>query len=87
MPRRQIGTDLYSALYESELRFIPRGAQTNTFIYEFIKQRYRNLCDDSYLCPHGGGGPEWQHIVREILEQLKKKNMIIHLRHGVWEFI
>ena len=50
MAIRQIESNLYSSLILCELNFIPRGIHTTSQVYEYVKQNYRNFCDDDYLC-------------------------------------
>jgi hypothetical protein len=51
-----------------------------TEIYEKTKQAFPTLCDDNYLCSQncskGGNHPEWKHVVRKVIEVLKKKENI-----------
>lgn len=46
-------------------------------IYEVVKLRYPELCDDAYLCStnckSGHNHPEWRHRVRAALDFLKSK--------------
>jgi hypothetical protein len=49
-------------------------------IYIAVKTRFRDLCDDDYLCPHfkrrsGTLQPEWKHIVRSVLAAFKRNGI------------
>jgi predicted HNH restriction endonuclease len=70
-------TELYSILMESRFEFMGQGEASLPTIYTTIKSRYPELCDDSYLCAvncqSGHNQPEWRHVVRTALTDLKKR--------------
>src|SRR4051812_46234826 len=76
MGRRDL-TELYSILMDSRFEFLGRGEVPLATIYATIKSRYPELCDDSYLCSvncqSGHNQPEWRHVVRTALTDLKKR--------------
>jgi hypothetical protein len=61
--------ELYQRLMNDRFRFLGRGEHDLHDIYGAVKNRYRDLCDDSYLCrdncSSGHDQPEWQHTVRK----------------------
>ena len=65
---RQIESDLYQALIDSEFSFVERGIKYIDEIYRGVKDQYQTLCDDSYYCSDnrrsGNDQPEWNHAVR-----------------------
>jgi hypothetical protein len=74
---RQDLTELYSILMDSRFEFMGLGEVLLATIYTTIKNRYPELCDDSYLCSvncqSGHNQPEWRHVVRTALTDLKKR--------------
>lgn len=84
--------ELYQCLIRAELSFVPRGRHHITYIYDCVRSKYPNLCDDSYLCSEncesGVDQPEWKHIVRGALDASKDK--LWHIKkesqRGFWVF-
>lgn len=74
---RQDLTELYGILMDSRFEFVGQGEFPIATIYSTIKNRYPELCDDSYLCSvncqSGHNQPEWRHVVRTALTDLKKR--------------
>jgi hypothetical protein len=74
---RQDLTELYGILMDSRFEFMGRGEVPLDTIYVTIKNRYPELCDDAYLCSvncqSGHNQPEWRHVVRTALTDLKKR--------------
>jgi hypothetical protein len=66
---------LYQELIGSRFAFIPHGEQDLWDVYSAVRGRFASLCDDSYLCrqncSQGHNQPEWQHVVRKVLDALK----------------
>jgi hypothetical protein len=88
---RPIEKQLSKALRDSDLFFVERGEWKTHEIYDFVKRRYPTLCDDEYHCIDNCSGgskqPEWNHLVRRVLNSLKSENgSIRHFRQGYWEF-
>lgn len=75
MARENLKT-LYHDLRESRFDFVPRGEHNIRDVYTFVKDRFPELCDDSYLCSEncksGYNSPEWKHKVRTALWDLKR---------------
>ena len=87
--------ELYQNLIRTELSFVPRGRHYITCIYDCVRSKYPNLCDDSYLCSEncesGKDQPEWKHIARGALDALKDlKEKSRHIKkdpqRGFWVF-
>ena len=84
--------ELYQNLIRTELSFVARGRHHITGIYDCVRSKYPNLCDDSYLCSEnckaGADQPEWKHIVRGALDALKDKSQQIKKepQRGFWIF-
>ena len=72
---RPIESQLYRELVESCFSFVERGTKEVNLIYESVHQRFPELCDDEYLCPHrqnnGFHDYEWKHTVRNGLQRCK----------------
>ena len=89
---RQIESDLYKKLVESEFVFVPKGETTILDIYKHVKKKFNKLCDDTYLCKdnckNGNNRPEWQHIVRSAIHRLQNVTDVIeHSKvRGTWIF-
>lgn len=66
---------LYQELLDSKFRFMSRGEQHLHDVYQAVKERFPDLCDDTYLCrdncSRGHDQPEWKHTVRKALDRLK----------------
>ena len=91
MARRPIESQLYQELRECEFSFLGTDPVHILKIYEEVKSRYPNLCDDEYLCcnccKHGNNQPEWMHVVRGCIAALKTKNIAVQgENHGEWIF-
>jgi hypothetical protein len=71
-------TALYEILMTSRFEFMGQCEVQLITIYATIKERYSELCDDSYLCSvncgSGHNQPEWRHVVRKALTDLKRAN-------------
>jgi hypothetical protein len=84
--------DLYRALIERQFDFMPRGAHRLQDVYAFVSERHPELCDDSYLCSasckHGYNSPEWQHVVRAVLKNVRDRGGPVARgsSHGWWVF-
>ena len=85
--------ELYQNLIRTELSFVPRGRHHITCIYDCVRSKYPNLCDDSYLCSKncklGANQPEWKHIVRRALYALKEKSRHVKKepQKSFWVFV
>jgi hypothetical protein len=70
-------TELYQHLMDTQFEFMGSGTFGLAEIYRTVKERYPELCDDTYLCSmnckSGHNQPEWMHLVRTALHELKKK--------------
>lgn len=83
---------LYRILVDARFEFIPRGEFHLREIYAIVKDRYPELCDDTYLCStnckSGYNSPEWKHVVRTGLNEMKKRNEPIStgVARGMWRF-
>ena len=84
---------LYHALIESRLSFIPKGKHHIRVVYNYVRSRYPDLCDDGYLCSENCAStvrqPEWKHIARGALDALKEKTGKIrkYSQKGFWIFV
>lgn len=91
MTRRQIELQLYKELRESEFEFLGNQPIHIHQIYEEVKYRYSELCDDEYLCSfcckNGNDQPEWMHVVRGCIQALKSKHIAERTGNiGEWIF-
>lgn len=91
MSRRPIELQLYQKLRESEFAFLGIQPIHIHKIYEDVKNRYPELCDDEYLCSvcckNGNDQPEWMHVVRGCIHALKLKNIAVRTGiGGEWVF-
>ncbi len=83
---------LYKKLVESEFSFIPKGQHSLQDVYTFVKVKFPDLCDDSFLCAQncrgGSNAPEWQHVVRKSLHELMRiqSHAVNHVQRGIWLF-
>jgi hypothetical protein len=82
---------LYRILMESHLEFLPRPEIHLREIYKEVRDRYPELCDDGYLCStcckDGTNNPEWHHVVRAVLNNMKKVGLAASGNsRGVWLF-
>ena len=84
--------DLYRILVDARFEFIPRGEVHLREVYAIVKDRYPVLCDDSYLCStnckSGYNSPEWKHMVRTGLNEMKKRGEPVTTgsARGMWRF-
>ena len=60
--------ELYQHLMDEEFRFMGVGEHRLNDVYNAVKHRYPELCDDTY---HESGEPGWKHIVRTSLDALE----------------
>jgi predicted HNH restriction endonuclease len=71
-------TELYRVLLESRFRFLGDGVFHLDEIYTTVKKLRPGLCDDSYLCSSncrgGNDRPEWCHVIRTALTDVKKRH-------------
>jgi hypothetical protein len=85
--------ELYQELVNTEFAFVQRGEQPLVMVYEIVKARHPELCDDSFLCwencASGNNSPEWQHAVRRALNELKRRGSteVVNGQRGYWIFI
>jgi predicted HNH restriction endonuclease len=84
---------LYRALMHTRFAFVPRGEHSLRAVYSAVQSQYPRLCDDTFLCStncrSGHNRPEWQHVVRKALQDLKKRmsNAVVRAQRGSWHFI
>lgn len=84
--------ELYRVLMDLRFDFVPAGEVHIRDIYEIVKERSADLCDDSYLCSEnckgGNNSPEWKHTVRAALDQMKKHGQLVSngSTRGMWLF-
>ncbi len=65
------------------------GSQRLKDIYRDIQTRYGSLCDDSVECVCGGiprGQPEWKHLVRLALWDLKQAGIVVR-QNEKWTYV
>lgn len=71
---------LYQSLIVSQFRFVGSGEITIDLIYEHVRNAFPAFCDDSYLCSENCGGvhhqPEWKHVIRKALTDLKRRGFV-----------
>ncbi len=69
--------ELYRNLNETELYFIPAGDYLLKDIYDQVKLKFPELCNDAYLCSQhclsGNKAPEWEHRVRSYMSSKKDR--------------
>lgn len=69
--------ELYRILMDGCLDFVPRGEHHLRGVYTFVSERHPDLCDDRYLCSasckSGYSSPEWQHVVRAVLKNVRAR--------------
>ncbi len=89
---RQQERQLYKELMSSKFSFIKRGVRSINDVYNAVKAQYPSLCDDSYYCSEncrsGNNQPEWNHTIRNALQQNKSINGPVSYtgRKRYWEF-
>ncbi len=86
--------ELYLILMDTRFDFIPRGEISLQGIYEIVKLRYPELCDDDYLCSMNctnrsmrpyGKSPEWNHTIRAVLKKLREHGTVTAgSTRGMW---
>jgi len=70
---------LYKIFYNEIPKILINGPKTHREIAERIKRSFPETCDDSIPCPHvkdKSCHPEWDHIVRNAEQGLKRKDII-----------
>ena len=87
--RAQEDGTLYKQLLASNLSFIPTGEHHIATIYSAIQEQFKELCDDSLLChdncARGDNQPEWKHVARNVMQELKVRGKIKKgLSRGYW---
>lgn len=87
MPR-PIEKELSRLLRESQMDFLGNDEIHIIRIYELVKNQYPDFCDDDYLCSdncsNGGNQPEWQHVVRGVLNNFKRNGIVQSGLRGYW---
>lgn len=84
--------ELYRILADTRFDFMPRGESHLRRVYGLVRDRHPNLCDDTYLCStcckDGTDSPEWKHVVRGALNNLRKGRGPVSkgASHGYWIF-
>jgi restriction endonuclease Mrr len=81
--------ELYRQLMNTKLNYMRPGEYQLVEIYEAVKSRFSDLCDDKIICAkvcsHGSLQPEWQHRVRNALNNLKSEGVVSKGNgHGCW---
>jgi hypothetical protein len=83
---------LQRSLRQTDLSCVPEGIHDIKMIYQFVKDEYPRLCDDTVLCSDtckcGAESPEWKHRVRTVISAMKGKGNIDKdgLDKGYWRF-
>lgn len=67
---------LYRELVRTEMSCVPKGEHHITKIYDFVKEGYPELCDDSIECKWQPPQAAWKHKVRNVITRLKKTGRI-----------
>ena len=71
-----------SQIFFAEIpKILASGPKTHREIADDLQQEYPECCDDSIRCPHykyNAEIPEWDHIVRNAEQRLKKEKIIKH---------
>lgn len=83
--------ELYRTLMDQQFGFMPRGEHHLRHVYAAVNQRHPELCDDNYLCSasckNGTNSPEWQHVVRAVLNGIRGGGLVAKGHsHGYWMF-
>jgi hypothetical protein len=50
MGRRELEKNFNRELSETEFSFVPSGEHNSQEIYGFVKDEFRELCDDEFKC-------------------------------------
>ena len=85
--------ELYRELRDTDFAFVPRGEHHLHEIYDQVKDRYRRLCDDRFLCAdncsRGHQQPEWRHATRKAIWSKKSDTGAIRAGkgRGYWRFL
>jgi hypothetical protein len=83
-------TTLQRELTQTNMSCVPDGDHTIEVIYNLVKGKYPEHCDNSVLCSdtcsHGANGQEWKHRVRSALATLKGKGRVhkTGLPRNIW---
>lgn len=81
-------TQLYRLLMGSRFGFLGQGAFLLSEIYAVVKERYPKLCDDTYPCSVNCQSdhtqPEWRHVVRKALTDLKRRGSHLSYSQRHW---
>lgn len=79
MARRPLEAKLSKELKDSEYAFLGNNPMHINEIYNLVKNQFPDLCDDEYLCSthctKGTNQPEWQHVVRGVINSMKVKGL------------
>ncbi len=91
MARRIIEQRLSDELKDSEFAFLGTNPIHLIQIYEQVKNRFPDLCDDEYLCSthckSGNNLPEWKHVVRGDMQFMKRRGLAQRTDNvGEWIF-
>ena len=84
--------ELYRVLMDAQFGYMPRGEVHLKRVYNAVKERHSELCDDSYLCSasckDGTNSPEWKHVVRAVLKNIQSRGGPVSKgnSHGLWLF-
>ena len=88
--RRDIDKKLYQELIDTKFTFVKRGERNISEIYDSVKKRFPELCDDDYFCSDhcrsGGKQPEWNHVVRSAMQNKTIDNLKFTGKKGFWIF-
>ena len=91
--KKDLTSYLQKQLVESDMRCVPDGIHSLQAIYDYVKEKYPELCNDGLLCrdvcDDGDSQPEWQHRVRTVLSSRKGKGRINKegIEKGQWQFL
>jgi hypothetical protein len=72
---------LYQEVMKARFHFMEPGRYHIDEIYEAVKNQFKDLCDDKIICAkicsQGTQTPEWQHRVRNALQNLKAAGQVV----------
>ncbi|MCI0640296.1 MAG: hypothetical protein L0Y72_12620 [Gemmataceae bacterium] len=82
---------LYRNLMDTGFNFILAEEVELREIYNIVKDRYPELCDDTYLCSMNcktrDKQPEWNHTVRAVLKKMRERGIATPgTSRGAWRF-
>lgn len=83
---------LYRTLFEGQFAFVPQGEHSVSDVLRLVKRHLPHLCDDDCHCPpehnNGSSYPEWKHVARAALKNLRRYGVPIIYRREVrvWSF-